>query len=307
MLYRRGHLGYGDPAGSRKLFMPSPDSDRYEREEAMFLVDTHCHLNVEYYPDGLSKVFENALKCDVKRMLFASADLPSTREAVDFAEKHEGLPEIWALAGVHPHEASSVADGITAELEELARSSKVSAVGEIGLDYFYDNSPRDIQREVFRSQIRLAKKINKPVVIHVRDSADRSSGDANSETLAILKEESAETVGGVIHCFSGDAQNARDALDLGFYISFAGPVTYPKNIALREIAMDIVPIDRILCETDSPYLAPQHIRGKTNEPCHVRDVYEMISMLRGMSLEDFAEAVKENGERLFGWKGYSDV
>ena len=273
----------------------------------MFLVDTHCHLNKEYYPDGLSKVFENALKCDVRRLLFASADLASTREAVALAEKHEGMPEIWALAGVHPHEASSVSGGIPKELEELAGSKKVSAVGEIGLDFYYDNSPRDIQREVFRSQICLAKKLNKPVVIHVRDAADRSSGDANSETLAILSEESAETVGGVIHCFSGDAQNAMDALDLGFCISFAGPVTYPKNKALREIAMDIVPIDRILCETDSPYLAPQQLRGRTNEPCYVRAVYEMISMLKGMPLEDFAAAVKENGERLFGWGGIANV
>ncbi|NLD05599.1 MAG: TatD family hydrolase [Synergistaceae bacterium] len=273
----------------------------------MFLVDTHCHLNKKYYPDGLSEVFMNALKSDVKRLLFASADLASTKEAVALAEKHEGSPEVWALAGVHPHEASSVSDGLPEELERLAMSSKVSAVGELGLDFYYDHSPREIQREVFRSQIRLAKKIYKPVVIHVRDSAKRSSGDANSEALSILKEESADRIGGVIHCFSGDRQNAVDALDLGFYISFAGPITYPKNKELREIAMDTVPLDRILCETDSPYLAPQKIRGKKNEPCHVRDVYEMISMLKSMSLEDFAAAVKENGERLFGWGNTGNV
>ena len=273
----------------------------------MFLVDTHCHLNKKYYPDGLSEVLENALKSDVKRLLFASADLASSREAVEFAEKQEGMPEIWALAGIHPHEASSVSDRFLEELESIAVSRKVSAIGEIGLDYYYDHSPREIQREVFRSQIRLAKKINKPVVIHVRDSADRSLGDANSETLKILKEESADQIGGVIHCFSGDSQNAADVLEMGFYISFAGPVTYPKNQALREIAMDNVPLDRILCETDSPYLAPQQIRGKTNQPCYVRAVYEMISMLKGMPLEGFAEAVKENGERLFGWGGSVNV
>ncbi|NLD05858.1 MAG: TatD family hydrolase, partial [Synergistaceae bacterium] len=149
--------------------------------------------------------------------------------------------------------------------------------------------------------------IYKPVVIHVRDSAKRSSGDANSETLSILKEESADRIGGVIHCFSGDRQNAVDALDLGFYISFAGPITYPKNKELREIAMDTIPLDRMLCETDSPYLAPQKIRGKTNEPCHVRDVYEMISMLKSMPLEEFAASVKENGERLFGWGNTGNV
>jgi len=273
----------------------------------MFLVDTHCHLNKKYYSDGLSDVLENALKSDVKRLLFASADLASSREAVELAEKQEGKPEIWALAGVHPHEASSVSDGLPEELEALALSRKVSAIGEIGLDYYYNYSPREIQREVFRSQIRLAIKINKPVVIHVRDSADRSSGDANSETLKILKEESADQIGGVIHCFSGDSQNAADVLEMGFYISFAGPITYPKNQALREIAMDSVPLDRILCETDSPYLAPQQIRGKTNQPCYVRAVYEMISMLKGMPLEEFADAVKGNGERLFGWGGSVNV
>ena len=290
----------------RQADKPEPSSI-YERGRSMFLVDTHCHLNKEYYPDGLSEVFGNALKSDVKRLIFASADLASTREAVTLAEKHHGAPEIWALAGVHPHEASSVSEGLPEELESLAMSNKVSAVGEIGLDFYYDNSPREMQREVFRSQIRLAKKINKPVVIHVRDSAKRSSGDANSEMLAILNEESADLIGGVIHCFSGDRQNAIDALEMGFYISFAGPVTYPKNKALREIAMDTVPLDRILCETDSPYLAPQQIRGRTNEPCHVRDVYELISMLKGMSLEEFAAAVKENGERLFGWGGAGNV
>ncbi len=273
----------------------------------MFLVDTHCHLNKEYYPGGLSEIFENALRADVKRVLLSSADLASSAEAVSLAENHEGLPEVWALAGVHPHEASSVSHGLPKELEELAANRKVSAVGEIGLDFYYDHSPRDIQREVFRAQIRLAKKLCKPVVLHVRDSADISLGDANSETLAILREESADSVGGVIHCFSGNAQNAVDALEMGFYISFAGPVTYPKNKALREIAMDIVPMERILCETDSPYLAPQQIRGKTNEPCYVRSVYEMISMLKGISLEEFAAAVKENGERLFGWGGSVDV
>lgn len=268
----------------------------------MFLVDTHCHLNNEYYPDGLAPVFKNALDNDVRRMLFASADLPSSREAVELAENQLGSPEVFALVGVHPHEAKSVSGGYVDELENLARSPRVAAIGEIGLDYFYDHSVRDVQRTVFREQIELAKKIKKPIVIHVRDSADKSSGDANGETLELLRETRAEDIGGVIHCFSGNAQNARDALDLGFYISFAGPVTFPKNTALREIAMNI-PLDRILCETDSPYLSPQGFRGKTNEPCHVRQVYELIAMLKGMPVEEFAEAVRENGDRLFIWSG----
>ena len=268
----------------------------------MFLIDTHCHLNEEYYPNGLAPIFKNALDNDVNRLLFASADLQSSREAVALSETQTEAPEVWALVGVHPHEASSVAGGLPDELCELARHPRVVAIGEIGLDYFYDNSPHDVQREVFRAQIELAKKIKKPIVIHVRDAADRAKGNANGETLGLLHESGAEAVGGVIHCFSGNAKDAKEALELGFYISFAGPVTYTKNIMLREIAMNI-PLDRILCETDSPYLAPQGFRGKSNEPYHVRSVYEMISMLKGLSLEDFAEAVRENGDRLFGWGG----
>jgi len=266
----------------------------------MYLVDTHCHLNKEYFPEGLEQVFKNALDNDVKRLLFASADLESSREAVALANIRHDAPEVWALVGVHPHEAASAESGLHDELCDLALAPRVVGIGEIGLDYFYDNSPRDVQRNVFRLQIEIAKRIKKPIVIHVRDAADRACGNANEETLEILRETGADAVGGVIHCFSGTAEDAREALRLGFYISFAGPVTYTKNILLRQIAMDI-PLDRILCETDSPYLAPQGFRGRTNEPCHVRSVYELLSMLKGVSLDDFAEAVRKNGERIFGW------
>lgn len=271
----------------------------------MFLVDTHCHLNNEYYPGGLAQVLRNAFESDVKRLLFASADLQSSREAVDFAAGQTKDPEVWALVGIHPHEALSAGAGIPDELEELALNRRVVAVGEIGLDYFYDHSPHEVQRKVFCDQIELAKKIKKPIVIHVRDSKGSADEDANGETIKILRETGADEIGGVIHCFSGNLQNAEDALKLGFYISFAGPVTYPKNTALRETAMQI-PLDRILCETDSPYLAPQGFRGKTNEPCHVRQVYELIAMLKAISVEEFAEVVRKNGDRIFGW-GNADV
>ena len=184
------------------------------------------------------------------------------------------------------------------EIRALALEPRAVAVGEIGLDYFYDISPRDTQRRVLSEQLELAKEIKKPVVIHVRDAKERSEGDANGELLAILREHGADKIGGVIHCFSGSMSDAEAALELGFYISFAGPVTYPKNTALREVAM-AVPLDRILCETDSPYLAPQGFRGKTNEPFHVREVYEYVSMLKGVPMEEFAAAVKENVERVF--------
>lgn len=266
----------------------------------MFLTDTHCHINKEYYPGGLAGLFQRAAENGVRRMLFASADITSSLEARALAENQTANPEIYATAGVHPHEAEKAGALYLDELEKCALSKRVSAIGEIGLDYFYDISPRDIQRRVFCEQLELAKKINKPVVIHVRDAKERADGNAGGELLEILKDQHAETVGGELHCFSGTQEDADAALELGFYISFAGPLTYPKNTALREIAMTI-PADRLLCETDSPYLAPQGFRGKTNEPCHVRSVYEYLSMLKGMPLDEFADIVKRNGEKLFGW------
>ena len=266
----------------------------------MFLTDSHCHLNREYFPDGLDEVFTRAAENDVKRMLFASADVASSREAAELASARRCTPEIYALAGVHPHEAEKVEQDYLLELEKLLTNPRVCAIGEIGLDYFYDFSPRETQRRVFAEQIELAKKVGKPIVIHVRDGADRATGPANEELLAILRDMHAEKIGGVIHCFSGHREDAEAALELGFYISFAGPITYPKNQPLREIAAS-VPNDRLLCETDSPYLAPQGYRGRQNEPWHVRSVYEYLSMLKGLPLEEFSAIVKANGEKLFGW------
>ncbi|MFR5880857.1 MAG: TatD family hydrolase [Cloacibacillus evryensis] len=263
----------------------------------MFLVDAHCHLNREYYPDGLADVFARAAGNEVKRMLFASADVATSREAAALASAQTDQPEIFALAGVHPHEAEKVSPDYLAELEEIAKNERVCAIGEIGLDYFYDHSPRETQRRVFSAQIELAKRIGKPIVIHVRDARNRSEGDANGEVAAMLRAGGAEAVGGVVHCFSGNAEDARAALDLGFYISFAGPVTYPRNQALREIAMT-VPLDCIL-ERLTRTSRPGFRAGRTSRAW--RSVYEYLSMLKGLPLEEFAQTVRENGERLFGW------
>ena len=267
----------------------------------MFLTDTHCHLNREYFPDGLEAVFANAKANDVKRMIFASSDVASSREAAALASVQKESPEIYALAGVHPHEAENASADYLSEIENIARNERVLAIGEIGLDYFYVHSPRPVQRRVFAEQIELAKKIALPVVIHVRDAKDKSQGDAVAELFSIMRECGADKYGGVIHCFSGTAGEAAEALEMGFYISFAGPVTYPSHRLLRETAAGI-PLDRILCETDSPYLAPQGHRGKPNEPALVRCVYEYISMLKAMPLEEFADAVKINTERVFNIK-----
>ena len=264
----------------------------------MFLTDTHCHISAEYYPDNLDVILQNAVNEDVKRLIFASVDVKTSYEAMERAKVQTNNPVVYALAGVHPHEAKDAEPGYLDEIKKLASNREMLAVGEIGLDYFYDITPRDEQRRVFREQIELALDLKKPVVLHIRDAAERSDGDATTETLDILKEMHAERIGGIVHCFSGQRADMERALEMGFYISFAGPVTFPRNQYLREIAID-VPMDRILCETDSPYLAPQGFRGKTNEPARVRKVYELIAMLKEQELDEFARRVHENVNTLF--------
>ncbi len=270
-----------------------------DRTENLRLFDSHCHLDMEDFDGEIAATLERAHTAGVRRVLLAACDERSSREVLRISAVYgdRGV-EIWAAAGVHPHEAQSVAGGLPGELTDLARNPCVAAIGEMGLDYYYDNAPRDIQRIVFERQIAWACTVRKPIIVHLRNAEDRNAGDAYRDALSIMGRLGAETCGGVIHCFSGEAGDAEAALDLGFYISFAGPVTYPKAQTLRDVAQ-YVPIDRILCETDSPYLAPQGRRGKRNEPANVREVYERIAALRGLSLEGFAEKVWENGERLF--------
>jgi TatD DNase family protein len=173
----------------------------------------------------------------------------------------------------------------------------VVAIGETGLDFHYDPSPRNLQRDCFRQHIDLAINSGKPLVVHVREAYD--------EALDVLRRENADRCGGVIHCFAGEWRHAVEALDLGFYVSFAGPVTYPRSTGLREVAAKI-PMDRLLCETDSPYLAPQPWRGKSNQPAYVAAVYETVAATRGIPIEELAEEVWRNAARLFGW-GAADV
>lgn len=268
----------------------------------MFLVDTHCHLDSGSLPGDLDGVLLRAAENEVARMMTVGSDIATAAECADIADKYAGAPnDIYAAAGIHPHDAKSAPDTFAEDLKKLLARPRVSALGEIGLDFYYDNSPRDIQREIFAAQIEIALEAKKPVVIHVRDAKDRADGDANSEVYEMLKDGHADRIGGVIHCFSGNLNDAENALGLGFYISFAGPVTYPRSEMLRAAAK-MVPLDRILCETDSPYLAPQPKRGKKNEPANVRYIYETIAAVRGMELEEFAEAVRENSSRLFGWE-----
>ena len=269
------------------------------------LFDSHCHLDDRAFKGKLDLFLTRAADAGVRRVLVAACDEHSSFESLKMAGECSGV-EIFAAAGVHPHEAKTVASGIPEELMDLSENPKIRAIGECGLDYYYDHSARDVQQRVFAEQIEWAKRAGKPLLVHLRNATDRRTGDAYSEAMTLLEKAHAEQCGGVIHCFSGDWTDAQRALALGFYISFAGPLTYPKSHELRAVA-EKVPLDRILCETDCPYLAPQKYRGKQNEPAYVREVYEKIAELRGLSLADFSEAVWENGENLFNCSGAAHV
>lgn len=273
----------------------------------MHLIDTHCHLDKETLEAPLETILSRCAQFNIKRLICVGFDLASSAEGIAIAENSVGkTPRIWAAAGIHPHNAVDCGMCTLRELKKMLGHRQVPALGEIGLDFFYDNSPRDIQRAVFCEQIDLAVRMKKPIITHIRNANQRSLGDANSESLMLLREGRADKVGGIIHCFSGNIKDADIAMEMGFYISFAGPITYPKNEELRAIAATI-PLERVLCETDAPYLAPQKYRGKRNEPSNVRFVYEQIAQARRMDIQDFAQAVSENVNRLFGWDENGDV
>lgn len=256
-----------------------------------FLVDTHAHLDIEEFDGDRGDVIRRAQEQGVGIIVNASFDLASSERSVTLAGEYEF---IYALVGVHPHDAGDVPEDYLARLEELARGPGVVAVGEIGLDYYRDLSPRSVQQKVFREQLALAKELDLPVVIHDRD--------AHGDLLDILKKDGLGKRGGVMHCYSGSWEMAKVCLAMGFYISIAGPVTFPNAAKLKEVAFKVPP-DRILIETDCPYLAPQAKRGKRNEPSYVRYVAEEIASLRGVSLEQLGRAVTANARTIFGIAG----
>jgi TatD DNase family protein len=241
--------------------------------------------------EDIEGVLSRAREYGVFRMLVVASDRPSSHDVVRIAESLAG-EGLSAAVGIHPHEAETARDGLPEDICDLARKDVVVAVGETGLDYYYDNSPRDLQRKLFREHVRLAKEVKKPLVVHVRDAFE--------DAFKILEEEDAASCGGVIHCFCGTVEDARKAVDMGFFVSFSGLVTFPSAKGLRK-TVALLPEDVILCETDSPFLAPQPMRGRTNEPANVRYVYEEVARARTVGLEDFALAVKNNAARLFRW------
>ncbi len=254
------------------------------------LADTHCHLFSDDYPD-MREVIDRAADAGVTRMLVAGCDIRTSIESVELAERYSSLG-VYAAVGVHPHEAANASGRLPDEIREMAQRSRVVAVGETGLDYYYDHSPRDQQRSCFRDHIRYALEIGKPLIIHGRDSYD--------DLRSILREETGGAAKGVVHCFSGTGEDAADLLDMGFFLSFGGPLTFKKSDSLRDLFRTL-PEDRILLETDSPWLAPHPFRGKRNEPSYVRPVYERAAEIRGLTLEGLAVSMSNNAALLFGW------
>lgn len=252
------------------------------------LFDTHVHLNDDQFKEDIEEVIKRAQEAGVSNMVVVGFDRATITRAMELIEKYDF---IYASIGWHPVDAIDMLDEDLAWIEELSSHPKVVAIGEMGLDYHWDKSPRDIQKEVFRKQIRLAKKVNLPIVIHNRE--------ATADIVDILKEEHAESVGGIMHCYSGSPEVAKECLDMNFYISLGGPVTFKNAKKPKEVAVE-VPLDKLLIETDCPYLAPHPYRGKRNEPAYVKLVAEQIAELKGLTFEEVAVATNQNARKLFG-------
>jgi TatD DNase family protein len=252
------------------------------------LADTHAHLDLPEILPNQDAVLGRAREAGVALIVNVGIGLENSRQVLATARKHPG---IRATIGIHPHAAASLHDGDLEALTPLAADPLVVAIGEIGLDFYRRRSPEETQKHWFRRQLEWASGLQKIVVIHTRE--------ATAATLKILQDYRSQLWGGVMHCFGGSFQDARGFLDLGFYLSFAGPLTYPQAGALREVAGK-VPLDRILIETDCPYLPPQPWRGKRNEPAYVVATARQLAEVRGLSLEEIARATWENSLRAFG-------
>ncbi|MBX6394642.1 MAG: TatD family hydrolase [Alicyclobacillaceae bacterium] len=251
------------------------------------LFDSHSHLNDEKFAGDVDEVIARAEAAGVRAVVVPGYDLPSSERAVDLARRYEIC---YAAVGIHPHDAASATDAVMDGIKSLAKEDKVVAIGEIGLDYYYEHSPREIQKEVLERHIGLARELGLPVLIHNRE--------AHADVVELLRRTSAAETGGVMHCFSGSWETAQACLNLGFYLSFAGPLTFKNAKRPREVAAK-VPIDRLLIETDAPYLTPEPHRGKRNEPAHVALVANALAALREMDPDALANATWENACRLF--------
>jgi TatD DNase family protein len=253
----------------------------------MMAIDTHAHLEMEAFDKDRDAVLERAAAAGLTAIVTVGTTLPDCEKAVALARRYA---PVYSAIGIHPHEVKGIDAAAYDALRFLGRETKVVAIGEIGLDFFYDHSPRDVQLRCFAGQLDLAEELDLPVIIHDRD--------AHAETLGLLRERKGR-LQGVLHCFSGDAAMARECVELGFHLSVAGPVTYPKADQLRA-AVQEVPLERLLIETDAPYLAPQRYRGKRNEPAYVIETARRLAEVRGVPAGEMVELTAANARRLFG-------
>ncbi|WKY44834.1 TatD family hydrolase [Eubacteriaceae bacterium ES2] len=255
------------------------------------LIDSHAHIDDEKFDEDREMVIQRAVNSGVEKIVNPGADEASSRRAVLLSEKHAC---IYAAVGIHPHDAKTYDDEIHDHmLKDWAKKDKVVAIGEIGLDYHYDLSPRDVQKTVFIKQIELAKAVDLPIIIHNRESM--------ADMEAILKDHFSPASGGVMHSYSGSVEMAKVFLDLGLYLSISGPLTF-KNARKLPDVVKMLPLDRMLVETDSPYLTPTPHRGKRNEPGYVRLVAAEVARLKGMALEEIEEITAQNTIQLFNLK-----
>jgi TatD DNase family protein len=250
-------------------------------------IDTHVHLNAEQYNEDLEEVINRALDAGVKQMVVVGFDRKTIEKAIALAEQYEF---IFAVVGWHPVDAIDCTEEDLNWIESLAKHEKVVAIGETGLDYYWDKSPKEVQQEIFRKQIQLAQRVNLPIVIHNRD--------ATEDVIRILQEEHAERTGGVMHCFGGSVETAKVCIEMNFMISLGGPVTFKNAKKPKEVAAEI-PLEWLMIETDAPYLSPHPHRGKRNEPSLVPLVAEEIARLKDVPVEEIARVTSENAKRFF--------
>ncbi|KAA1036186.1 TatD family hydrolase [Macrococcus equipercicus] len=251
------------------------------------LIDTHVHLNADQYDEDLTEVIDRARAAGIDRMIVVGFDEKTIKRTMTLIDEHDFL---YGVIGWHPVDAIDFTDDYYEWIKELAKHPKIVALGEMGLDYHWDKSPKDIQKTVFKRQIALAKELKLPIVIHNRE--------ATQDVVDILKSENAAEVGGVMHSFSSSPEMCDEVLKLNFIISLGGPVTFKNAKQPKEVAVH-VPLDKLIVETDAPYLTPHPYRGKRNEPAYVKLVAEQIAELRGISYEELAAATTANAERLF--------
>jgi TatD DNase family protein len=265
----------------------------------LHIIDTHAHLNMEEFDGDRDNVVSRSNDSGVKTVINVGIDMSSNREVIQLAEKYPGM---YAVLGIHPHDAKLVKPEDLDTIAEMTDHSRVVAIGETGLDYYYENSPRDVQIDIFKKHLALADRLDLPVVIHTRSAQD--------DTIAVLTEWSDRSslpqgkVRGVIHCFNTDYESAGKYMEMGFYFSIGGYIGYPSSAELREVVRGI-PLERIMIETDCPFLPPQQYRGKRNEPSYCVLTAEILASLKGLTLEELAEQTTLNAVKCFNLKDIS--